>query len=40
MIGFIVGCIIGSVLGFSVGAVLSVGSDEDDNMFDDEEIGR
>lgn len=38
MIGIIVGCILGGTAGFLIGAVMSVGSDEDDNMFDDEEI--
>lgn len=38
MIGFITGLLVGGVLGFSVGAILTVGSEEDDIMFDDEEI--
>ena len=44
MIGFITGLIVGGAAGFVVGAILTVGSEEDDlmldefNMFDDEEI--
>lgn len=46
MIGFITGLIVGGAAGFITGAILTVGSEEDDlmldefNMFDDEEIHR
>ena len=38
MIGFIVGCLVGGCVGFLTAAVLSVGSEEDEIMFDDEDM--
>ena len=38
MIGFIVGILVGGAVGFVTAAFLTAGSEEDDWMFDDEDI--
>lgn len=38
MIGFVTGLLVGGVVGFLTAAVLSVGSEEDEIMFDDEDM--